>query len=260
MRHVPPTPTAVRSAPSAAERARTLFGFASSVVLDIPGIDLVERPGIPPLVRCAVLPDGAFAVLVESSSPLHRIALVARADRVAAELEAVDVAPVAVPHRIRGRATAHGRLSPLPAPGPGVIEGLFPGRPADGHALLRFEPEHLAVEDLWGSECCVGPAAVAAAAPDPIAADEAALLQHLDAAHSDHLHRLAARARYAPGPLLVRPVALDRLGLRVRLIGAGRMLDARFDFHRPVTTPGQLPDALHRLFAHTGPLGSTPGR
>lgn len=248
------------SRPTPAERARTLLEFASSVVLDIPGIDLVDRPGIPPLVRCAVLPDGALTVLVESSSPLYRIAALSRTDEVRAELEAVDVAPVALPHRIRGRAAAQGGLTPLPNAGPEVIEGLFPGRPAGAHTLLRLDLDHLAVEDLWGAECCVDLAAFTAAAPDPIAGDEADMLQHLAASHPEQLHLLGARALDHPSCratwqdpvdalLEVRPVALDRFGLRVRLLGETRMLDARFDFHHPVTGPDQLPEAMHRLFA-----------
>ncbi|GAA4993756.1 hypothetical protein [Kitasatospora paranensis] len=38
---------AADGAPTAAERLRTLLEFGSSVVLDVPGIDLAERPGIP---------------------------------------------------------------------------------------------------------------------------------------------------------------------------------------------------------------------
>ncbi|GJF30631.1 hypothetical protein KNE206_33310 [Kitasatospora sp. NE20-6] len=240
--------------PTAAERLRTLVEFASSVVLDVPGIDLAERPGLPPLVGCAVLPDGAVAVLVEETSPLHRLATLARGERLTGELDAVDVAPVAMPHRIRGRASVQG---PLTVPGrttPARISALFPGRRAAGHVLLRLQPEHLAVEDLWGSECCVDPAEFAAAAPDPVVREEAGLLQHLDTAHADQVRRLAqgaARGRGIPAPYAVRPVALDRFGLRVRLLAPGdRVVDARFDFRRPLRSPEELPEAMHRLFAH----------
>ncbi|MFJ1708284.1 hypothetical protein [Kitasatospora sp. NPDC088346] len=39
-------PTTRHTAPTAAERARTILQFASSVVVDVPGIELVNRPGI----------------------------------------------------------------------------------------------------------------------------------------------------------------------------------------------------------------------
>ncbi|WP_052390879.1 DUF2470 domain-containing protein [Streptomyces sp. NRRL B-24484] len=244
--------------PSAAERIRTLLEFASSVVLDVPGIDLVERPGPPPLVDCAVLPDGAVAVLVEDGSPVHRIAVLARRDGpVTAELDAVDVAPVALPHRIRGRAAVQGRLTVMSRATPARVAALFPRRRATGHVLLCLEPEHLAVEDLWGSACCVEPAEFAAAASDPLAAEEARLLQHLDASHADQVHALGLRAagrRSAPGAdclRTVRPVSLDRFGLRLRLVGEdGRVLDARFEFGRPVRSAEELPEAMRRLFAH----------
>jgi len=265
-----PTGVAVRPAgsrtapaPTAAERARTLLEFASSVVLDVPGVDLTARPGIPPLVDCAPLPDGALAVLVETASPLHRIAATARSAALPAELEAVDVAPVAVPYRIRGRAHAHGRLAPLPPADPALLDALFPRRSPAGRSLLRLELDHLAVDDLWGSDCCLDLAAFAAADPDPVAAEEAGLLQHLAAAHADQLRALGAEAlehrsglRSWGGPAstltAVRPIALDRYGLRVRLLGTaqGQLLDARFEFHRPVGSPDELPEAMHRLFAH----------
>ncbi|WP_354639231.1 DUF2470 domain-containing protein [Kitasatospora camelliae] len=248
-------------APSGAERARTLLEFASSVVVDVPGADLRARPGIAPLVECTVLPDGALALLVERSSALLRIVALAPEDQVPAELEAVDVAPVALPHRIRGRVHAHGRLSTTGPVTDAWIEHLFPRHPADGLTLLRFELDHLAVDDLRGTECCVGLDAFTAAEPDPVAAEEAVLLQHLAAAHPDHLWNLAAGALDGPAALTswrgagnlraVSPVAMDRYGLRLRLFGEqdGRMLDARFEFHRPVTAPEDLPEAVHRLFA-----------
>ncbi|AUG76376.1 hypothetical protein CFP65_1480 [Kitasatospora sp. MMS16-BH015] len=248
--------------PTAAERARTLVAHASSVVLDLPGIDLTERPGPPPLVSCAVLPGpgATLAVLVERSSPLHRITALARAEEIPGELDVVDVAPVALPHRIRARLGAQGRLSPLPATAEELDRlfppHLFPHRAGGSHALLRFELDHLAVEDLWGSDCCIGLAAFTAARPDPVAAEEAGLLQHLASTHPEQLDLLAAQALDhpdGPGPFpvtAVRPVALDRHGLRVRLIGEQHVTDARFDFPHPLTGPEQLPDAMHRLFAH----------
>ncbi|GAA2747948.1 DUF2470 domain-containing protein [Kitasatospora cinereorecta] len=270
------------NAPTPAERVRTLLANASSVVLDIPGVDLTARPGLPPLVDCAVLPDGALAVLVETDSPLHRIAAIAaltrRAaqseapphgrhaaqedawqDEPAAELEAVDVAPVALPHRIRGRALAQGRLT-LPAPGE-PFDTLFPRVSPAGRTQLRLELDHLAVDDLRGFDCCIDLAAFTAAAADPVAAEEAGLLQHLDAAHADQLDNLGRRALGSGAaatswagrePVRVRPVALDRYGLRVRMIGAdgnAELMDARFDFLRPLDGPEQLPEAMHRLFA-----------
>ncbi|MFK0189376.1 DUF2470 domain-containing protein [Kitasatospora sp. NPDC090308] len=244
--------------PSAHERARTLLEFASSAVLDVRGADLTARPGLPPQVACALRPDGSVAVLVGRESALHRITALARGP-LTAELDCVDVAPVAVPHRIRGRLQVQGLLSRSPGEDPAA---LFPrhGHRGEAGVLLRLEPDHLALDDLWGSECCLDPDGLAAAEPDPVAAEEACLLQHLATAHTDQLRELGARALDRPdGPPAgwhpadrlreVRPVALDRRGLRVRLLGSGSALDARFEFHRPVAHPEELPEAMHRLFA-----------
>ncbi|QKW18975.1 DUF2470 domain-containing protein [Kitasatospora sp. NA04385] len=243
--------------PSAAERARTLLEFASSAVLDVRGADLTARPGLPPQVACALRPDGSVAVLVGRESALHRITALARGP-LTAELDCVDVAPVAVPHRVRGRLQAQGLLSRSPGES---AAALFP-RHGHGHAdrtgvLLRLELDHLALDDLWGSECCIDPDEVAAAAPDPVAAEEACLLQHLAAAHADQLLLLGANALEHHRPTAdhlheVRPIALDRRGLRVRLLLGDGTLDARFDFHRPVTHPDELPEAMHRLFLPVG--------
>ncbi|RKE18395.1 DUF2470 domain-containing protein [Streptomyces sp. TLI_171] len=258
-----PQPARRSSAPTAAERARTLLEFASSAVLDIRGADLAARPGLPSQVACAPRPDGSVAVLVGRESALHRITALARGP-LTAELDCVDVAPVAVPHRIRGRLQIQGLLTSAPGETPAAF---FPraGHAArhDGGVLLRLEPDHLALDDLWGAECCVDPDETAAAEPDPVAAEEPALLQHLAAAHADQLLVLGSQALDRPvAPpgwdtatdrlREVRPVALDRRGLRVRLLGVdpGTVLDARFEFHRPVGHSDDLPEALHRLFAH----------
>ncbi|MFF0298875.1 DUF2470 domain-containing protein [Kitasatospora sp. NPDC004614] len=249
-------PQPARRSPSAAERARTLLEFASSAVLDIRGADLTARPGLPPQVRCTLRPDGTVAVLVGRESALHRITALARGP-LTAELECVDVAPVALPHRIRGRLHAQGLLTRSPGETPPTGEGV----------LLRLDIDHLALDDLWGSECCLDPADLTAATPDPVAADEAHLLQHLAAAHADQLLLLGAGALTRPGtpPFRpehlreVRPVALDRHGLRVRLLATdpAAPLDVRFDFHHPVAHPDDLPEAMHRLFAPTHDRSAT---
>ncbi|MEV7118825.1 DUF2470 domain-containing protein [Kitasatospora griseola] len=244
-----PQPARRSPSPTAAERARTLLEFGSSAVLDIRGADLTARPGLPPQVRCTLRPDGSVAVLVGRESALHRIAALARTP-LTAELDCVDVAPVAVPHRIRGRLQAQGLLTRAPGETPPTGEGV----------LLRLDVDHLALDDLWGAECCLDPAELAAADADPVAAEETRLLQHLATAHTDQLLLLGTRALDRPdGPPFpagrlrdVRPIALDRRGLRLRLLGAdpAAVLDARFDFHHPVDHPDDLPDAMHRLFAH----------
>lgn len=91
------------------------------------------------------------------------------------------------------------------------------------------------------------------ASADPLVIHEAELLQHPHTAHGEQLGTLCGllgeRAdRSAHRPAVV-PLALDRLGLRVRLCERdGRCFDARFDFPGPVRDVTELRHAMHTLF------------
>ncbi|WP_441247878.1 DUF2470 domain-containing protein [Kitasatospora sp. McL0602] len=250
--------------PTPAERARTLLAHASSAVLDVPGLDLTARPAPwPPLTR-VVLPDGTLVILLPDSSPVLRCVQLAhrQADNLRAVVEATDVAPVAVRHRIRGRAWAAGWLTPAPAADRSRYLSLLAahlpaGVEAPGTPVL-LEVADAVTDDLWGS-AYVEADAFAAARPDPIAPHEAELLQHLAADHPAQLELLTdliaerlgdlptGPSATTPGVTAV-PVALDRFGLRVRFLAGERVADARFDFARPVDGPEQLRTAMHLLF------------
>ncbi|MCE7079713.1 DUF2470 domain-containing protein [Streptomyces sp. ST2-7A] len=208
--------------------------------------------------------DGTVFLLVEVNSP----AASAVTDRVhhapTCVMEITDVAPVAVPHRIRGRGWVAGWLR-VPSPEQAVrAERLTAGpRPfpspgdAGGPTTLVLEVGEAYTDDLWGAEH-VTAEEFSAARTDPLARHEAELLQHLAAAHREHLHGLcrlldpATADRAARGR--VAPLALDRFGLRVRFWDGERPgggptgFDARFDFPRPVRDTTELRCAMHRLF------------
>ncbi|MGK5632488.1 DUF2470 domain-containing protein [Streptomyces sp. URMC 123] len=263
--------------PSAAERTRTLVQSTCSAVVLIPGMDAAfpgARPDqLMPEVR-SVGPDGEVFLVLPADSPAVRAATHAQDDELAAVLELTDVAPVAVPHRVRGRARLAGWLTSVP-------EVAEPGR-----MLLRLELGEAYIEDLWGAEA-VEPEDFARASADPLVEHEAELLQHLHSAHADQVRGLCAllgehggeqardtgRAEHAePGRdtehgglwgrdtgaagsvvdafASVVPLALDRFGLRVRFVHAERdgFLDARFEFPRPVRDIAGLRKEMHRLF------------
>ncbi|WP_411573671.1 DUF2470 domain-containing protein [Streptomyces fradiae] len=226
--------------PSAAERTRTLVQGTCSAALLIPGATAAHPGHLAPDLR-VIGPDGEILLLYPSDSPAVRAAAPAHGDELPAVLELTDVAPVAVPHRIRGRAWASGWLT------------LSPAAAEPGRALLRLEVGDLQLDDLWGVGP-VDPEDFARAEPDPLRAHEAEVLQHLAAAHGDRMLALTALlgGRAGTGPAAVRhvaPLALDRFGLRVRCRDAeGRMFDARFDFPEPVRHAHGLRRALHTLF------------
>ncbi|MFD9485852.1 DUF2470 domain-containing protein [Streptomyces sp. NPDC059991] len=229
--------------PSAAERTRTLVHSTCSSALLITGLDGARPEQLEPRLR-NVGPEGDLFLLFPADSPAVRAATHAQDDELSAVLEITDVAPVSVPHRIRGRAWITGWLTRVP--------GLAP----PGSMTLRLEVNEAYVDDLWGASA-VEPEEFAAALPDPLTRDETELLQHLHAHHGEQMRSLRGlvgregregRERDR-GIKSVTPLALDRFGLRVRFQDTGgSCFDARFEFPEPVADLAQLRRAMRRLF------------
>jgi hypothetical protein len=272
-----PRPVEGARGPSAPERVRTLVESSVSARLLIPGTapDRGGLPGDGALLTRAVDAAGGVILLVGAAHPAARAAVRARDDELCAVMEITDVAPVTVPHRVRGRAWVAGWLTPVSdADRPGAVRLLAegdPGGPAadEGRLLLRLEVGEAHVDDLWG-EGAVEPDEFAAATADPLARHEADLLQHLAAAHGDQVRGLctlleaswspdasggASCAAVAAGR--VTPLALDRFGIRVRFGAAdgADCYDARFDFAEPVRNVDGLRRAMHRLFEAAATAG-----
>ncbi|MER5553367.1 DUF2470 domain-containing protein [Streptomyces sp. NPDC002793] len=227
--------------PSAAERTRTLVQSTCSAVLLVPGLSVVHPDELMPDSR-SLGPEGELFLGFPLGSPVARAAAAAQGDGLTAVLEITDVAPVSVPHRIRGRARIAGRLTAVP------------GLAGPGRTTLRLETAEASVDDLWGFEE-VEPEALRDAVADPLVAHEAELLQHLHSAHSEQMTTLSAllgdreKCGCAEHRLGAVPVALDRFGLRVRFVEDGSAcFDARFEFPEPVRDISELRRAMHTLF------------
>lgn len=215
-----------------------------------------------PVAR-TVTPDGDVILLVSRESSAARAAAHAQDDDLTAVIEITDVAPVSVPHRIRGRAWLAGWLTQVRGAERAACAALLAERRPVGElpwtagrsawVLLRLEVGEISVDDLWGAEH-VDPEDLAAVEPDPMVGHEAELLQHLASSHSDRM----AELRGLLGPretdgMRATPLALDRLGLRVRFTGgATGSFDARFDFPEPVADVCGLRRAMRSLFAAAG--------
>lgn len=225
--------------PSAAERARTLVENNSSAIVTIPGMVTTVTDVMTPLRR-SVGPTGDVFLLFPDDSPAARVVRAAGGEEIEAVLEITDVAPVAVPHRIRGRAWVAGWLTPVPG---GAMES--------GTTLLRLETGEISLDDLWGA-ALVESDEFADAAADPLAGYETELLQHLAATHSAQVGLLCAlvgrRDASCDGPSAAVPLALDRFGLRVRFTDGTGVFDARFDFPEPVRDRDGLRRSMHALF------------
>ncbi|MFH8890085.1 DUF2470 domain-containing protein [Streptomyces sp. NPDC054904] len=255
-----------------AERVRTLVESNASVSLTLPGArdsHESEELGMGMPAARTVTPDGDVILLVSGESTAARAAAHAQDDDLTAVIEITDVAPVSVPHRIRGRAWLAGWLTPVRGDDRATCAALLAERRPVGELLgmsesldaphtgrpawmmLRLEVGEISVDDLWGAEH-VDPEDLAGVEPDPMVAHETELLQHLHTAHGDRIADLCGLLgpREAQGMRAV-PLALDRLGLRVRFSGDAEesSFDARFDFPEPVTDICGLRRAMHTLFS-----------
>ena len=105
--------------------------------------------------------------------------------------------------------------------------------------------------DLDRAAVAVDPDDYAAAAPDPLADDEAALLGHLIADHPAELARLTGLLppRLLAAAVRVLPVRLDRHGLVLRASGPSGDTDVRLPFPAPIGGPHELAARMSELLA-----------
>ncbi|MER7705407.1 DUF2470 domain-containing protein [Kitasatospora sp. NPDC097605] len=216
--------------PSAAERIAGLLTATSSVVVRACG----EQHEL-------ATPVSVHGSRLRLRAPLDAplTAAVAREqDGLAVVLDVTDIAPVAVRDRVRGRLTLAGRLqlAHLADDGLGVH--------------LRLDVAHAVLSTPYGTTAITG-ADLAAAAPDPLARYEAGLLTHLADGHPD---ALAVLTRLIDPELLaglpaVRPLALDRYGLVLRLDHPGGHRDVRLVFPEPARDADEFGHRVHQLVA-----------
>ena len=230
-----------------AERARTV-GSRASAALCVRGLDAAV-----PLAH-ATTPTGTTYVLVPTGGEVEA-ALVGRED-LTAVLMVSDRAPVPLRDPVRAQLWLSGWLTPVhPAARRAAVLAFAETRPVGslldvgrGATLLRLDLAEVVLRE--GERCTeVGPRAYAAARPDPLAAVEARMLQHLDRDHPEVLDLL--RSRVPAGDLgprdVVRPLGLDRFGYRLRIERPTGRRDLRVPFPRPLTCPGQLHAATRQL-------------
>ncbi|MEV6961166.1 DUF2470 domain-containing protein [Streptomyces sp. NPDC051207] len=213
------------AAPTAAEQARSVLATAWSCAVTAEG-------GREELVGAHTMADdGRVLLRVSDDSTLLAAAICAPRGEPSAVLEFADVAPVPVRHRIRARLWLAGRCA---------LE--------EDH--LAFRPARVVLRRPTGAEV-VGLGDFAAAAPDPLAGAEARLLTHLADCHADvveKLTRLVDRGSLY-GAVRVRPLAVDRYGLTLRVERARAHGDVRLPFHRPADDVAQLTERVHTLLS-----------
>ncbi|MER5705457.1 DUF2470 domain-containing protein [Micromonospora sp. NPDC002296] len=226
-----------------AERLRTLLVAADSVTL----LTSTHRADL--THRHSVGGDGRVRIELPTGSGASR--QLACEEDVPVVVEMVDLAPIPMPDRVRGRATLTGWLT---------VEGLR-GRRPDVVAAL-----HLATAELVDGDGTtpVDPQAFASARPDPLASAEAELVRRLgtDASTLDQLTLLVPASLRQRGGR-VRLLRIDRTGVVMRVqapaltegaTATAGPRDVRLAFTRPLYDPDQLGARLDVL------LGRPPRR
>jgi Protein of unknown function (DUF2470) len=245
-------------APTDAERARGIAARGGTASLVGTGASTVA-----PLVH-QVRADGSAVLLFADDEPL--LDQLRGADSAfTAMLEIADPAPVDLREPVRGLLWVTGRLWLPDAdsarrfalqvadenPDPELL------RLGHGATLARLHPDFAVLSDAEGS-AVLAPAELAAARPDPFCRVEHPVLAHLE---SHHPEALAALAEHLPAALRertdtrVRPLGMDRLGLRLRVETPFRDHDVRLPWDGRPTTMPEMWAELRRL---TGTL--TQGR
>jgi hypothetical protein len=212
-----------------------------------------------------LLGDGSFAVTVPvgGAAAAHLVDCGARGAQ--AVLELADYAPLPLREPVRSLVWIRGRLHEVPLPTVhGVLDRIAAEHPnpallqvqtsgsgpvADDdtrYLLARLDIESVAATDSTGAEA-VDLRTLLAARPDPFCTFESCWIRHLDTAHQDVVARLAARlpARQRRGD--VRPLGVDRYGVRLRVESADGDRDVRLPFRQPVDDLTGLGQAIRVL-------------
>jgi len=218
---------------------------------------------VTPLVH-HVRADGSAVLLLDDDDPLlERV----RGGQTAVMLELADRAPVDLREPVRGLLWITGWLW-VPERRAArrmalQVADIHPNERllelGHGATLVRLDPGSAVLAD--GDGCgALTPVDLAAARPDPFCRMENHWLSHLEEAHPEVL---IALARHLPPELghcqgaRVRPLGVDRCGLRLRVETPQRDHDVRLSFPGGASTPEELREQIEML---VGRNGSAPSK
>lgn len=233
-------------APTTAERVRTALIRADTTYLAVDGCDPI------PTTVHHLHSDGDIAIVVPDDCPAVALTWQSGASGLPAVLELTDHSPLQLRNPVRSLIWLSGTLQPVDEPRVLAAEIAatlpHPELLDVGHRseLLRLQLASVVAADTTGAES-VGIEDVLDSAPDPFAALETAWLQHLDEDHADIVARIARRIPVQARTGRVRPLGVDRYGLRLRVEAGGGDHDVRIPFHEPVDDPTELGRAVRLL-------------
>jgi hypothetical protein len=239
--------------PSPAERARTVAARGPATLL--PPMPNLPPTGVPadrvsPMFHF-VHDDGMVSLLLPDD---HELPASLRDGVLTSMVEVVDLAPVPLRESVRGLLWITGHLSSLSLPAARKVALAIADQRPDprlldlghGATLIQLDPVSMVVADADGTHP-VTTTAFAEAEPDPFCHEEAGWLRHLELSHTEVVHTLR---RHLPDQLQgghLRPLGLDRYGLRLRVESIDGDHDVRLAFSRPIATQHELSEELRRM-------------
>ncbi|MAU80681.1 MAG: DUF2470 domain-containing protein [Gordonia sp.] len=175
-------------------------------------------------------------------------------DGIAAMVEVTDCAPIDLRERVRSLVWLNGTLHAVPTnlerdlaveiatehPDDGLLDL------GHGSSMLRLQIDSAVIATSAGA-ASVPSAELAGATPDPFWEYEGDWIAHLDSDHADLVGQLVRRLPRDMRDGRVRPLGLDRFGIRFRIEGRGGDSDVRLPFKRPVSDVHELSQALRTL-------------
>ncbi|MDL9947396.1 DUF2470 domain-containing protein [Gordonia sp. ABSL11-1] len=237
---------AVTDRPSDAELIQTACRRVSGATLAVEGAE-------PTPVNVVHLFESQAFVLVPTDGDAMLLAGES-ADGVTAMVEITDCAPIDLRERVRSLIWLNGHLHPVPAnlerdlaleivsehPDDGLLDI------GHGYSMLRLQIDSAVIATASGAASVPAPE-LAGALPDPFWEYESDWIAHLDADHADVIGQLARKLPRQLRNGRVRPLGLDRFGIRFRIEGPGGDSDVRLPFPRPVNDVYELSQALRSL-------------
>lgn len=251
--------------PEPADRARSIVARSGPAIVAA-ATELVEPVHLPAAPR-RTHRDGSISMVVDDDHTVIPLLYAAPAGELDVVVEFADVAPVPLREPTRGLLWATGTLCLLTRTQArhaalSIARTNPDGRLLDvgnGATIVALQPRFLSLADGDGNHG-IGADTYAAGSEDPLTRWEASWLAHLD---DDHADVLAALAQHLPPKLRggrLRPVGLDRLGMRLRVETATTSHDVRLPFHEPAPTMQHAAIEVHRLAGCSHHSRVRPGR
>ncbi|MFW0786276.1 DUF2470 domain-containing protein [Gordonia sp. CPCC 206044] len=237
---------AVTARPSDAELIQTACRRVAAATLAIEGTETTSVNVVHLFESQAfvLVPTDSDAMVLTADSP----------DGLQAMIEVTDCAPIDLRERVRSLIWLNGNLHAVP----GNLERdlaveIATEHPDDGlldlghgSSMLRLQIDSAVIATSSGAAAVTAPD-LAGAEPDPFWEYEGDWIAHLDADHADVIGQLARKLPRELRNGRVRPLGLDRFGIRFRIEGPAGDSDVRLPFPRPVADVRELSLALRGL-------------